>query len=271
MNDQADNKKPVIAVKDIWKRFGSHTVLKGLSLDVYPGETVVILGRSGAGKSVLLKQIIGLSKPDSGTIDVQGKRISDMTPRQIAEDVTDTGMLFQSAALFDSMTIADNTSFYLREHKSRSTGQWLSANDVKDQVAKALKMVGLEGTENKMPADLSGGMRRRAALARLIVYHPQILLYDEPTAGLDPVTAMHINELIHKTQQELKVTSIVVTHDLRSAAEVGDRIALHNDGKIAIIAPKTQFFSSNDELVRAFINNSILPEEYLPAEKQHHG
>lgn len=264
-------KEPIISVKDIWKRFGNLTVLKGLCLDVYKGETVVILGRSGAGKSVLLKQIIGLAKPDSGTIDVQGNRVSEMTERQVLLGVNDVGMLFQSAALFDSMTIAENTGFYLTEHKSRSTGQWLTPSEIKDQVAKALEMVGLAGTEKKMPSDLSGGMRRRAALARLIVYQPSILLYDEPTAGLDPVTAMQINELIHKTQQELKVTSILVTHDLRSAAEVGDRIALHNDGKIALIAPKAEFFQSDNELVRAFISNSTLPEEYLPAENKHHG
>jgi phospholipid/cholesterol/gamma-HCH transport system ATP-binding protein len=253
-------KEPIISVQDVWKRYGKLEVLKGLSLDVHQGETLVILGRSGAGKSVLLKQIMGLEKPDRGTIDVQGNRISSMTQRQIFRKLTDVGMLFQSAALFDSMTVGENTAFYLEEHKDRASDRWLTPSEIKERVATALAMVGLEGTEKKMPSDLSGGMRRRAALARLIVYHPAILLYDEPTAGLDPVTAMHINELIHKTQKELKVTSIVVTHDLRSAAEVGDRLALHNDGKIALIAPKAEFFETSNELVRAFINNSILPE-----------
>lgn len=261
--------KPIICVHEVWKAFGKMQVLKGLSLDVLEGETVVILGRSGAGKSVLLKQIIGLDKPDRGTIEVQGQIVSTMTQRHRFRSGLNTGMLFQSAALFDSMTVGENTSFYLTQHQDRETKRWLSEAEIKERVAHALEMVGLAGTEEKMPSDLSGGMRRRAALARLIVYHPNILLYDEPTAGLDPVTAMHINELIRETQQKLKTTSIVVTHDLRSAIEVGDRLALHHEGKIAVIATKEKFFQLNDEVVRAFISNTTLPEEYLTLRRQH--
>jgi len=261
--------KPIIRVKDVWKSFGRLQVLKGLSLEVLEGETVVILGRSGAGKSVLLKQIIGLDKPDKGTIDVDERPVSQMTQRQRFRSGLNTGMLFQSAALFDSMTVGENTAFYLTQHKDRETQKWLTAREIKDRVGHALEMVGLAGTEEKMPADLSGGMRRRAALARLVVYHPKILLYDEPTAGLDPVTAMQINELIHKTQTELKTTSIVVTHDLRSAIEVGDRLALHHEGKIALITSKEEFFQLDDETVQAFIHNTTLPEEYLTLRRNH--
>lgn len=253
----------MISVKNVHKRFEGPDVLKGLSLEVLEGETVVILGRSGAGKSVTLRLIMGLDKPDTGTVQVGEHMISQMSQRQRFRQVSGMGMLFQSAALFDSMTVGENTAFYLTEHRDRDSGKWLSPGEIKDRVANALGMVGLEGTEKKMPSELSGGMRRRAALARLIVYHPSVLLYDEPTAGLDPVTAMQINELIVKTQHELKATSIVVTHDLRSATEVGDRLALHHEGAIALIAPKHEFFQLDDPLLRSFILNTTLPEEYL--------
>lgn len=259
----------MISVKDIWKTYERFQVLKGLSLDVFEGETVVILGRSGAGKSVLLKQIIGLEKPDKGTIDVDGLPISKMTQRQRFRSSFNAGILFQSAALFDSMTVGENTAFYLSQHKDPKTDRFLNPKEIQERVAQALEIVGLAGTQSKMPSELSGGMRRRAALARLIVYHPNIILYDEPTAGLDPVTSMQINELIHKTQEELKTTSIVVTHDLRSAIEVGDRLALHHDGKIALITTKQEFFQDKNPLVHAFISNSILPPEYVSLRSSH--
>jgi phospholipid/cholesterol/gamma-HCH transport system ATP-binding protein len=255
--------KTMISAKDVWKRYGSQEVLKGLNLEVFEGETMVILGRSGAGKSVLLKQLMGLERPDKGTVVVDDNVISKMSQRQIFRTIRNMGMLFQSAALFDSMTVGENTAFYLTQHQDYALKRWLTPDEIGKRVKEALDMVGMGGTEHKMPADLSGGMRRRAALARLIVYRPRILLYDEPTAGLDPVTAMTINDLIRKTQKELKTTSIVVTHDLRSATEVGDRLALHHDGKIAVIAPKAEFFQVDDPVVRSFIDNSTLPDEYL--------
>jgi phospholipid/cholesterol/gamma-HCH transport system ATP-binding protein len=253
----------MIRVHDIWKRYGKLEVLKGLSLDILDGETLVILGRSGVGKSVLLKQIIGLETPDKGYIEVDGQKVTDLTKRATRKGLKPMGMLFQGSALFDSMTVGENTAFYLKQHQ-----RTLSESEVKERVRTALAMVGLEGTENKMPSELSGGMRKRAALARLIVYRPQIILYDEPTTGLDPITAMQINELINQTKKELKATSIVVTHDIRSALEVGDRLAFHNDGKIAQIAPKHEFLQIDDPILNEFFNNAIIDKRELEKYKQ---
>lgn len=253
----------MIHVHDIWKRYGKLEVLKGLSLDILDGETLVILGRSGVGKSVLLKQIIGLESPDKGYIEVDGQKVTDLTKRATRKELKPMGMLFQGSALFDSMTVGENTAFYLKQHQHS-----LSESEVKERVRTALAMVGLEGTENKLPSELSGGMRKRAALARLIVYRPQIILYDEPTTGLDPITSMQINELINQTKKELKATSIVVTHDIRSALEVGDRLAFHNDGKIAQIAPKNEFLQIDDPILNEFFNNAIIDKRELEKYKQ---
>ena len=217
----------MIDIHNLWKAYDKLPVLKGLNLQVKKGETLVILGRSGVGKSVLLKHIIGIAKADQGYIEVDGIRVSDLKGEERYQVTRNMGMLFQGAALFDSMNIEENTAFYLRQHGNLQTGKPYLDGEITDMVDHALEMVDLAGTQKKMPSDLSGGMRKRAGLARLIVYRPEYLLYDEPTTGLDPITAMQINELIVKTQEKLKATSIVVTHDIMSALFVGDRLDLH--------------------------------------------
>ncbi len=259
MNEE--RKKATIVIRHLKKKYGNIEVLKDLNLDVLEGETLVILGRSGVGKSVLLKQIIGIETPNKGYVEVNGVRISDINPIIRHRSVKNMGMLFQGAALFDSMNVFENTAFYLRQHEHH-----LTEKEIRDRVNEALEMVGLQGTQSKMPSDLSGGMRKRAALARLIVYRPTIILYDEPTTGLDPITSMQINELIIATQKKLQATSIVVTHDIRSALEVGDRLAFHDEGRIRQIAPKRDFVHIDDPLLRSFFENAAIPYEEIKKE-----
>ena len=245
----------MIDIHDLWKAFDGKEVLKGLTLKVNKGETLVILGRSGVGKSVLLKHIIGINHSDQGYIEVDGVRVSDLHGEKRYQATRNMGMLFQGAALFDSMNIEDNVGFYLKQHGNLETNKKYSKSEISDRVDEALRMVDLEGTQKKMPSDLSGGMRR-AGLARLIVYRPEYLLYDEPTTGLDPITAMQINELIVKTQEELKATSIVVTHDIISALYVGDRLALHKDGRIAYVDAPDPFLKIDDPIIE-FLRKTI--------------
>jgi phospholipid/cholesterol/gamma-HCH transport system ATP-binding protein len=252
------NLNPMINVKNLWKSYGKLDVLKGLNLEVFEGETVVILGRSGVGKSVLLRQIIGIESPDKGHIEINGQRITGMSQRERLKKTKRMGMLFQGSALFDSMNVGENTAFYLRQHERD-----LSEKEIQQRVKDVLEMVGLEGTQNQMPSELSGGMRKRAALARLIIYRPEIILYDEPTTGLDPSTGMRINDLINKTKEGLKVTSIVVTHDVRSAVEVGDKLAFHDNGIIMHMEKTKDFFKIQDPAVQSFFNNAIINSSIL--------
>lgn len=250
----------IIEVQNLHKSYGALKVLKGLTLNVYEGETLVILGRSGVGKSVLLRQIMGIEFPDQGTININGKALHSLSQHEQLKVTKEVGMLFQGAALFDSMNVGENTAFYLRQHEKE-----VDEKEIQQRVAEALAIVGLSGKQKAMPSDLSGGMRKRAALARLVIYRPKIILYDEPTTGLDPITAQQINQLINTTKHELKATSIVVTHDIHSAMEVGDRLAFHHDGKLIHITSKEEFIKIDDPLINAFFENAIVTRAYSPS------
>ncbi len=260
----------MISIHNLHKKYGKLKVLDGLDLEIKTGETIVVLGRSGVGKSVLLKHIIGISKPDAGEVEVDGVRISDLSGPDLYKAVKQMGMLFQGSALFDSMNVEENIAFYLNQHGDPETGEKYSKQEIKQRVEQALELVDLKDVLSKMPSELSGGMRKRAALARLIVYRPAILLYDEPTTGLDPITAMQINALIVKTQQELKATSVVVTHDILSSLFVGDRLALIKDGKIAHIGEPDAFMKIDDPIIE-FLRKTISQDPRKFREEGFHG
>ena len=237
----------MIEVRALQKRFGSHSILDGVNFRIEKGESVVIIGRSGGGKSVLLKQLIGLLKPDSGEILIEGENIVPMDERELLRVRHKFGMLFQGAALFDSMTVAENVGFAFRRDRS------LPADEVRRKVAEVLEMVDLPGIEDKNPSELSGGMRKRVGLARAIIYKPQIVLYDEPTTGLDPIVSDSIDHLIMRVRDRLQITSVVVTHDMRSARRVGQRILMLHERKIYATGTPEEIFSSSDPIVRRFI------------------
>jgi phospholipid/cholesterol/gamma-HCH transport system ATP-binding protein len=227
----------MIRCEDIWKSYDDLQVLKGLNLEVQTGETLVILGRSGVGKSVLLKQIMGLEKPDKGLVYIDDLCLTHLKEQELYQAIRNMGMLFQGGALFDSMTVEENVGFYLNWHKDVKMTQ----EEIKARVDETLSFVDMQHTNDKMPSELSGGMKKRVAIARLIAYRPTLLFYDEPTTGLDPITAAQINQLILTTQKKLKTTAIVVTHDIESSLTVGDRLALHEDGKIKYIDTPEKF------------------------------
>jgi len=246
----------MIEVSHLKKNFGSHVILDDVSFRVETGESIVIMGRSGGGKSVLLKHLIALLSPDSGQVLIDGEDLCGLNERQLLRVRRKFGMLFQGAALFDSMTVAENVGFALRRER-------LPEADIEKRVAQALDVVELSGTEDKRPSELSGGMRKRVGLARAIVYEPQIVLYDEPTTGLDPVVSDSIDKLILRVRDHLKVTTVVVTHDMRNARRVGQRIMMLHDRKIYVTGTPDEIFNSADPVVHRFVNGISIPREHL--------
>jgi phospholipid/cholesterol/gamma-HCH transport system ATP-binding protein len=240
----------VIQIQNIHKWFGSQHVLRGVDLTIKEGETVVIIGRSGCGKSVLLKHIVAILEPDEGDIKIDGKSMFSMLPEEQDQCRLQLGMLFQGAALFDSLTVRENVGFSLLEHTK------LSDEVVDEKVREKLSLVGLSEIEELMPASLSGGMKKRVGLARAICNEPKIILYDEPTTGLDPINADVINDLILRMQKQLKVISIVVTHDMTSAYKVADRIAMLYEGRIIAVGTPEEIKHSKDPVVQQFITGS---------------
>jgi len=238
---------PIIVCRRLVKTFGSKPVLRQLDLDIRRGETLVILGGSGSGKSVLLKHMNGLLRPDAGDVSFAGRSLGGLSESDLAAVRRKVGMLFQMSALFDSMTVLDNVAYPMRE-----AGVTVE-EEIGERVSRLLDVVGLEGTEPLLPAELSGGMRKRAALARALALEPEVLLYDEPTTGLDPVVAQKINVLIRDLQRRFGLTGVVVTHDLHSAFYVADRIAFLNEGRIVFSGTPEEARSSPHTELREFI------------------
>jgi phospholipid/cholesterol/gamma-HCH transport system ATP-binding protein len=240
----------MIAIRGLAKTLGTRRVLTCVDLDVPAGQTVVVMGRSGTGKSVLLKHIMGLMHPDAGSIEVDGTEVTRLRERDLNEVRKRFGLLFQGAALFDSMTVGENIALPLREHTR------MREREISDRVAERLEWVGLKGVESMKPASLSGGMRKRVGLARAIAMDPAYILYDEPTTGLDPIMSDVINRLIRSLQQRIGVTSIVVTHDMNSAFHVADRLAMLHEGRVVFTGTVAEAKSTADPMVRQFIEGS---------------
>jgi len=248
---EKDDSAPVVAVEDVHKSFGTQKVLSGINLAVRRGETLAVLGRSGTGKSVLLRLVIGLEKPDSGSVRIQGQDIAGLALDQLGEIRKKMGFLFQHAALYDSLTVEQNVAFPLQHHKKD-----MSKSEQRDRVHELLAEVGMESGFAKMPSDISGGMQKRVGLARALALEPDILLLDEPTAGLDPISSAEIDDLVLKLQEEHHMASIVVTHDLHSAKTIADRLALLNEGAVVIEGSFEELQESDIEFVKEFLMHS---------------
>lgn len=243
----SSSKNVLIKVSDLYRNFEDNSVLQGVNLNIYEGETLVIIGGSGSGKSVLLKHLIGLLKPEKGEVEVEGIKMSSVKQKDLFRIRRKFGMLFQGAALFDSLTVWENVGLGLIEHEN------MKKKEILPIVKEKLAMVGMSGIEELKPAELSGGMKKRVGLARAIAMNPEIILYDEPTTGLDPIMSDVINKLIRKLQKTLNVTSIVVTHDMKSAYHVGDRMAMLYEGKIIFDGSIENIKTSENPFIRDFI------------------
>jgi phospholipid/cholesterol/gamma-HCH transport system ATP-binding protein len=243
----------MIEVRNLQKSFGANRVLDGVNFSIEKGQAVAIIGVSGGGKSVLLKHLIGLVTPDAGEVCIDGQNITGMDERELLKVRRKFGMLFQGAALFDSLNVEDNVGFLLRR-EGRTP-----APEIARRVAEVLELIGLEGTQKKMPAELSGGMRKRVGLARAVVYRPEIVLYDEPTTGLDPIAADSIDQLISLVVETLHVTSVAVTHDMRSARHISQRILMLHEGRIYADQTPDEIFKSNDPVIHRFVNGIAEP------------
>lgn len=247
----------VISLRQLNITFGTHTVLDNIDLDVYKGETLAILGPSGTGKSTVLRSMIGLLEPGGGKIYIQGEDVSELDEDGWNRLRMKMGMVFQYSALFDFLTVGENVAFGLRQHTDKSE------EEIQQIVAQMLEMVGLPGTQDLYPAELSGGMKKRVGLARAIAVTPEIVLYDEPTAGLDPIMSRNISRLIKKTQQQLHVTSVLVTHDMQSAFYAADRVAMLYKGRIVAIGTAEEIKESTNPIVKAFIEGREIKEQVI--------
>jgi phospholipid/cholesterol/gamma-HCH transport system ATP-binding protein len=251
LNPEQDRRVAVVAVENLHKSFGDHTVLNGISLRVSRGETLAVLGRSGTGKSVLLRLIIGLETPDSGSVCIHGQNIAGLALDRMGEIRKKMGFLFQHAALYDSLTVGENVAFPLVHHRRK-----MSRSERGDRVNQLLAEVGMKGNLDKMPSDISGGMQKRVGLARALALEPEILLLDEPTAGLDPISSGEIDDLILKLQREHQMASIIVTHDLHSARTIADRLALLDQGNVVIEGRFEDLQQSDIGFVKEFLKQS---------------
>jgi phospholipid/cholesterol/gamma-HCH transport system ATP-binding protein len=241
----------MIEIKNLHKSFGSNKVLQGVNLDIDTGETLVIIGRSGCGKSVLIKHIVGLLYPDEGHVKVEGKTVDEMSMKELYELRTKFGFLFQGSALFDSMTVEENISLPLVESRIK-----FSNIEIDKKVAEKLEMVGMSGSQKLKPAELSGGMKKRVGLARALITDPDYIFYDEPTTGLDPIMSDSIDDLIKELTEKLNSTSIVVTHDMYSVKNVADRVAMMHEGKIHFSGTPTELLTSKDPIIKEFIQRT---------------
>lgn len=243
----------VIDIHNLYKSFGSNHVLRGIDIDVHKGENVVVLGRSGTGKSVLIKIIAGLLKPDSGSVNVLGQEVDKLDAAALRELRLKVGFCFQHGALYDSMTVGENLAFPLKRNTPKITNE-----QVKRMVSVVLEAVGLAKTVDQMPSELSGGQRKRIGIARTLILRPDIMLYDEPTAGLDPITCTEINNLINEVQRRFRTSSIIITHDLACAKQTGDKIVVMKEGKFVKQGTFDEVFSTQDDLIKEFYDYNFI-------------